>query len=277
MMTIDHSLFGIFHILAAMVSVSMAVAAAVLAARFVTNSAASADHSRECAENACIRLIHVLTWTGLMLALLEVFKQFYLHFTSGSGAYDWWYFPFQLCSVPMYLCLLLPVTGPGRTGLRSSFLTFLGGYTFTGAAAALIYPEDILSAAPVMMAHGFIWHAVLLFISLLIFITGTADSSAAGLARAALLFTVFSAAAVIINVMTEPAMQTANTAHSFAAMFYLNPYHLSPQPIVSDIQKTAGIPAGLLLYSITTAFVSSLVSVAADRIHALIKGSSGSI
>ncbi len=288
MASIDHILFGSFHIIAAAVSVLAAVALAKRAAGFVLcgagnaissynkpeNAEESVKTAADSRENAGIatacdinqssnRLVLVLLPTGLALAALELLKQLYIYFASGSGSYDWWYFPFQLCSVPMYLCSLLPLTGPK---LRSAFLTFMGGYTFVSAAAALIYPEDILSAAPVMTVHGFVWHAILLFISLLIFMTGMTDVSAAGLARAALLFAVLSAIAVMINCAAEPVMQAGNTAHSYAAMFYMNPYHISPQPIVSNIQKTAGIPAGLLLYSLAVILAGSLCNVLASAI-----------
>ena len=186
----------------------------------------------------------------------------YLQMISGGGSYDWWYFPFQLCSVPMYLCILLPVVkGP----VRSTFLTFMSGYTFVSALAALIYPEDILSAPLLLMLHGFLWHAILLFISLLIFMTGEADASARGLLRAAGLFLILCVIAVAINVLVEPVMQAGDAAHDYAAMFYLNPYHISPQPIVSSIQKAAGIPAGLMVYTLVTLIVSGLFTLLLSR------------
>ena len=266
MATVDHSLFGGFHIILTIVSVLAAVMAAWFAARFVPGSASSGGVVAGVdPKNSKRRLDMILLLTGMLLAMLETFKQIYLYFSSGSSAYDWWYFPFQLCSVPMYLCALVPFVRPR---LRSSFLTFMGGYTFVSAVAALVYPEDILSAAPVMIAHGFIWHAILLFISLLIFMTGTADASAAGLARAALLFAALSVIALFINILAEPVMQSGSAAHRYAAMFYLNPYHLSPQPIISSIQKAAGIPAGLLIYSIATALAGSLANIIGRRLSA---------
>jgi hypothetical protein len=264
MATVDHSLFGSFHIILAIASVMTAVMAARFAARFVRVGAGASDIANSIDADARRRRLDILLLLiGMLLAMLETFKQIYLYFSSGNTAYDWWYFPFQLCSVPMYLCALIPFVGPR---LRSTFLTFMGGYTFVSAVAALVYPEDILSAAPVMIAHGFIWHAILLFISLLIFMTGTADASAAGLARAALLFAALSVVALMINIAVEPVMQTGSAAHRYAAMFYLNPYHLSPQPIISDIQKAAGIPAGLLIYSIVTAIAGSLATVVAAKL-----------
>ena len=49
----------------------------------------------------------VLVICGLVLAVSELYKQGFLYFVAGQGRYNWWYFPFQLCSVPMYLCLSL--------------------------------------------------------------------------------------------------------------------------------------------------------------------------
>ena len=44
-----------------------------------------------------------LFYTGLVMAASEIWKQWTLTFVLGGGSYNWWYFPFQLCSVPMYL------------------------------------------------------------------------------------------------------------------------------------------------------------------------------
>ncbi len=231
-------LFGSFHIIAS------------LAAAFIAVLLAVAVSGRK-----DIKTTRIFTVTGWILVILEIWKQLFLYHIVNSGAYDWWYFPFQLCSVPMYLCVLLPLMGKHS---RRTCLTFLGGYTFVSAAATLIYPEDILRSYTALTLHGFIWHGLLLFISLVVLLRGAADTSARGLLRAFGLFAVLCVIAVGINVLAEPLMRAApGLPHSWAAMFYLNPYHISPQPLVGAIQKTAGIPAGLLLYSITVAAAGS--------------------
>ena len=52
---------------------------------------------------------HVLFVCGLILAASELYKQGFLYYIVNGRSYDWWYFPFQLCSVPMYLCLAVPL------------------------------------------------------------------------------------------------------------------------------------------------------------------------
>ena len=50
----------------------------------------------------------ILFCCGLFLSASELYKQLFLYYMINQGRYDWWYFPFQLCSLPMYFCLLLP-------------------------------------------------------------------------------------------------------------------------------------------------------------------------
>ena len=244
-------MFGGFHAAASLVAVILAVSAAVIASRRIDKRNAT----------------RILAVTGWVLVILELYKQLFLFHIVNGGAFDWWFFPFQLCSVPMYLCILLPAV---RGRLRGSFLTFMSGYTLISAAAALIFPEDFLRPYLSLTLHGFIWHGILLFISLLIILTGAAGSSSKEITGAAVLFAVLSAAAVCINIGVEavmPGIRAAHpsVAHSWAAMFYMNPYHISPQPVVSAIQKTAGIPAGLVLYAIVIACAGSLACRLAIR------------
>ncbi len=262
-------IYGAFHLIISVVMISLAVYGAVRAKRLP-------DATR-------FRLLSVCGW---VLVLMEVYKQLFLYFIVNGGVYDWWYFPFQLCSVPMYLCILLPLTlrarrqadaGAPLTGaavsesrsLASAFLTFLASYTFVGAAATFAVPEDILRSYVTLTFHGFIWHGILLFISLAVALSGMAVLSLRGFARSTALFLVMCVIAVIINIAAEPAMQAAHAegllSNMYAAMFYLNPYHISPQPIVDTVQKSAGIPVGLALYVLVIIIAAGAVDLLFSR------------
>lgn len=238
-------LFGVFHIAASLLMTALAVAAVFLARRALTEQGVR----------------RILVSAGWVLVILEVYKQFFLYYIVNDGAFDLWFFPFQLCSVPMYLCILLPLL---REDHRVTLMTFMGGYTFVSAVATLVYPEDILRPYISLTAHGFIWHGLLLFISLLIILTGSMDTGSDGIRGAAAVFAILCITAICINAAAEsvmPAIRAAHPAvmHGWSAMFYLNPFHISPQPVISTIQMTAGIPAGLIVYILAVAAVSSIV------------------
>ena len=239
-------MFGAFHVLTALAFTVLAVAGA-LAARSLTG------------RGRC-RLLFI---SGAALLGMEIYKQLFLYYIVNGQAFDGWFFPFQLCSVPMYLCLILPFAD--RDGaLRGAILTFIPGYAFTGAAAALIWPEDFLRPYLSLTLHGFLWHGILLFISLTVCFSRMADVSFPGQVKAASLFVLLSGVAIAINMIAEPRMAAAYAAgkisHRYAAMFYLNPFHYSDQPLVNSVQHSAGIPVGMILYMcavIAAAWISS--------------------
>ena len=108
-------LFGSFHIAASLFT----AVAAVLAAVFFARRAVIEKNVRR-----------ALVFTGWLLLILEVYKQYFLYYIVNEGAFDCWFFPFQLCSMPMYLCMLLPFL---KDESRVTLMTFMGGYIFISA------------------------------------------------------------------------------------------------------------------------------------------------
>ena len=56
----------------------------------------------------------ILLAVGLFLLATEVYKQLFYFFVIGNRTYPWWIFPFQLCSMPMYLCILSALLPDGE-------------------------------------------------------------------------------------------------------------------------------------------------------------------
>ena len=110
-------LFGSFHIAASLFT----AVAAVLAAVFFARRAVIEKNVRR-----------ALVFTGWLLLILEVYKQYFLYYIVNEGAFDCWFFPFQLCSMPMYLCMLLPFL---KDESRVTLMTFMGGYIFISATS----------------------------------------------------------------------------------------------------------------------------------------------
>ncbi|WP_443089715.1 TMEM164 family acyltransferase [[Clostridium] scindens] len=51
---------------------------------------------------------HFYLYCGILILLSELWKQWCLTYILNHRQYNWWYFPFQPCSIPMYLCLVIP-------------------------------------------------------------------------------------------------------------------------------------------------------------------------
>ena len=97
--------------------------------------------------------LHLLFACGIFLAFSEVYKQLFLYYIENNRHYDWWYFPFQLCSLPMYLCLLLPFV-PHK--YQRIFCTFMYNYNLLGAVMVFVDPSGLMHPYWTLTLHGFI-------------------------------------------------------------------------------------------------------------------------
>ena len=59
----------------------------------------------------------ILFFTGLFLLVIEVYKELFYYFVVNNGSYDFSIFPFQLCDVPMYICLIIPFIKNKKIGI----------------------------------------------------------------------------------------------------------------------------------------------------------------
>ena len=92
---------------------------------------------------------------------MELYKQAFLYVIEFHGHFDWWYFPFQLCSIPMYICLAAPLLHSEKALRRAA--TFLQDFGLLGGIMALAVPPGLMHPYLTMTLHGFIWHFILLF------------------------------------------------------------------------------------------------------------------
>lgn len=201
------------------------------------------------AASARIRPRTVLLTSGALLAMMELYKQGFLYLIVNGGQYNWWYFPFQLCSVPMYLGLiygLLPDSAP-----RSVFKiipTFLQDFGLLGGIMALAVPDGLLHPYWTLTLHGFLWHFILIFLGLYCKQKGLAESGSQGFLRILPLYFVCCAIAAAINT----AVQMTVYPCGYADMFYINCFFPSEQPLFHQISLAVGNVWGHLVYMLAS-------------------------
>lgn len=194
-----------------------------------------------------IRPEAVLFSCGLSLFLMELYKQAFLFFVEFEGSYDWWYFPFQLCSIPMYLCLLYPLTGKNSAAIS----TFVQDFGLLGGIMALAVPAGLMHPYWTMTLHGFLWHFLLVFLGVYCARAGITDLSLRGFLKTLPVYFVCCLTALAVNAAAGPA--------SDADMFYISPYHPSSQPVFHRISLIIGIFPGILLYLASVAAGAFLI------------------
>ncbi|MDO4267354.1 MAG: YwaF family protein [Eubacteriales bacterium] len=184
------------------------------------------------------KAVRILFCCGVLLALGEAYKQIFLYVFINHGRYDWWFFPFQLCSLPMYLCLLLPFLK--KKAARTAVCTFMQDFNLLGGVAALCVPEGFMGIHWSLTLHGFLWHITLVLIGIFIWACGLSDRSARGYVRTLPIFFAGCALATAVNVLSP--------GRGRADMFYISPYFVTTQPVFHTIGEALGILPANLLY-----------------------------
>ena len=188
----------------------------------------------------------VLLACGLLLLLMETWKQLDLYLFYFKGHYNVWYVSFQLCSLPIYLCPLYAwICRKAPNGCESRLAvmtaTFLQDYGMLGGIAALLVHDGFTYPGhPFLTLHGYLWHILLICISLYIRKNRLSDLTHRGFLSTLPLFFFSACIAETINVLLHP--------FGDCDMFYISPYHLSSQPVFHQIDAVIGRPLGILFY-----------------------------
>ena len=143
----------------------------------------------------------ILFWCGLVLALSEVFKQFFCYYVIAEQSYHWGEFPFQLCSTPMYMCLAVPFLKEGR--LRRALYSFMVLYNLLGGAISFAEPSGLFHEYVFLTVHSCVWHMLLVFVGLLICFSKRAGTRKTDYRAATVIFIGLCGAAFAMNCFVQ--------------------------------------------------------------------------
>lgn len=173
----------------------------------------------------------VLWGVGGFLLLTEIYKQLFYYYYIGDHSYEWWIFPFQLCSVPMYLCLIAPFLKEGK--VQSAMYHFMTTFNLLGGLMAFMEPSGIVHEYWTLTLHAFIWHMLLIFIGLYLIASGRGAKTMKDYRWSVAVFLCLAVMAFIINlIFWIPSEGTIK-------MFYVGPA-TSPLAVFKQISKACG-------------------------------------
>ena len=196
-------------------------------------------------KNISDRASRVLLLTvGLFLLISEIYKQLFYYYFIGHGSYQWWIFPFQLCSVHMYLCVAVALLKPGK--LRQGVCCFMSSYNLMGGVMALLEPSGLCHGYWTLTLHAFIWHLLLVFVGLFLVVSDRGCKKAADFRLATYTFLGLCAIAFIINLIFSHA--SGGTIN----MFFVGPAN-NPLIVFSSIARSLG------WYSATTLYIPTVI------------------
>ena len=172
----------------------------------------------------------ILFVCGLLLIILEVLKQLNFAYDSETNIweYSWKQFPFQFCSVPMYVMILVACLKECK--FRDFLCSFLATYGLFAGLIVLAYPSTVLSEIVFRFSQSMIHHSVILLVGILMFVSGKVKLNHKTILKAIPVFIICVVIAFLMNIVYN---KTGNS-DSFN-MFYIGPYEKCDIPVLNVI------------------------------------------
>lgn len=182
-----------------------------------------------------------LLLTSILVIGLEIYKQINFTFDDGSAAPDfqWYAFPFQFCSTPMYVSLLAALMPKGK--VHDSLCAYLSTYSVFAGVCVMLYPNDVFIDVVGINIQTMICHGAMVVIG------GYLLGSYVKLEGKTVLkaMPVFACAVAMAAGMNE----LAHTAgiEDFN-MFFISPYETCTLPVYSLVHNLLPFPLNLAVY-----------------------------
>ncbi len=171
----------------------------------------------------------ILLVVGLLMLVFEVLKQLICSYDLDTGIwkYDWFYFPFQFCSVPMYVLILAGCLKPNK--FRECLTSFLGTFALLGGLLVMFMPVDVFTDVLLISIHTMVHHGLMVVMGVFVYVAGQIKFKSSTILKASYVFGVIVLLAFVMNILSRPlGLEGFN-------VFYIGPYTRCHILVLSDI------------------------------------------
>lgn len=242
--------YGIFHL----VSFALSITAGILLCVYCKDT-----------QRYARRIVLI---TAIIATVLEIYKQINYTFsfdgTTITADYQWYAFPWQFCSTPMYVGLLAGLT---RGKVHQSACAYLATFSIFAGVCVMFYPNDVFISTIGINIQTMICHGSMLTIGIYLLATGYVELTHKTILKA---IPIFAAAVAVAVVLNEVAYATGLLESETFNMFFVSP-HCDPHlPVYSIVQQYVAFPWCLIIYIAAFTLAAYLMLLIAMGIKAIV-------
>ncbi|MDO9628503.1 MAG: YwaF family protein [Acholeplasmataceae bacterium] len=180
----------------------------------------------------------LLIFAGVLI-LFEIYKQLIFSYQA-NWSYQWYAFPFQFCSTPMYVALLAGLTKNKK--VFEALKIFLATFGLFAGLAVMLYPMTVFVSTIGINIQTMVHHGGMAIIGLGILVNQIKLESKS-IFKASLVFSVLVLIALVMNTIHNTWIQIGTFN-----MFFINPRFENGLPILGLFQPLVPAPIFLLIY-----------------------------
>ena len=193
----------------------------------------------------------VLLVYGVIAFVLETLKQLLWSFNYDSITniitwdFQWYSFPFQLCTTPIFVCLISAFLKKGK--VRDSLFAYLGFFTILGSISTIFIPDSCFTSDILINIHTMWLHYGSFVVSIYLLMNKLIKVEIKSLFKGFIVFLIFVGIAIILNLSVyHSGILNGETFN----MFYISPYFISSLPVFDVIQENVPYFLYLFIYII---------------------------
>lgn len=212
----------------------------------------------------------ILGTFGIIALILELLKQISWSFIYNPSTklvtwdYEWYAFPFQLCTTPIYISIICLFLKKGK--IRDSLLSFLAFFTILGSISTILLPESCFVEDILVNIHTMYLHLGSFIVSVYLLFSKEIKITKENFIKAFFVFIGLITIAEILNIVIY---QSGILNDETFNMFYISPYFISSLPIFDIIQENVPYILYLLIYIVALSLGAGIIYVISLGINKL--------
>lgn len=195
---------------------------------------------------------------AIIVILFEIYKQINYSFTVDESGikfdFQWYAFPWQFCSTPMYVGLLAGLTRKGK--VHDAACAYLATFAVFAGLCVMVYPGDVFIPTIGINIQTMVCHGTMIVIGVYLLASGHVKLEHKTILKA---IPVFVAVVTVAVIMNEVAHTTGLLETDTFNMFYISPYCDPHLPVYSLVQEAVAFPWCLVIYVVAFSLAAYLM------------------
>lgn len=210
----------------------------------------------------------LLLVTSVIVVLFEVIKQINYTFSYDGATitadYQWYAFPYQFCSTPMYVGLLCAFV-KGR--MHDAMCSYLATFSVFAGFVVMLYPPQVYIDVIAINVQTMVCHGLMISIGIYLLASGYVKLQHRTILGAIAVFGVLVGIAVAAN---ELVYYSGIVGDETFNMFYISRHYPPSLPVYSSVQAVVAYPWCMIIYILVfslAAYVVLLLSMLIRRVY----------
>lgn len=189
---------------------------------------------------------------AIVLLVFEVYKQINFSYRN-DWSYQWYAFPFQFCSTPMYVALTASYLKPSKT--REALYMFLATYGLFAGFAVMLYPVSVYTTTIGINIQTMVHHGGMAMMGMVL-LSNHVKLKFQSFLLGTYVFIGLTGIAIVLNGIHNTWIQEGTLN-----MFFINPLYNSEIPVLSLFQPIVSPSVYVLIFVLGFSLIGYLMII----------------